>query len=117
MIGHQKALAQLELDLVNDRLSHAYLFSGPEQTGKTEIARMLSQILHCPNELCRSCPTCTQIAKGQHLDTLEFLDDGESFKIETMRELLSHLSTTASDRYKIILIQNIERMKIGRAHV
>lgn len=110
MVGHQQSLAQLEADLADDRLSHAYLFSGPDKTGKTEIARMFAQILHCPNDFCGSCPTCAQVAKGQHLDTLEFLDDGESFKIETMRELLSHLSTTAADHYKIILIQNIERM-------
>lgn len=108
-LGHPKQLAQLERDLGQGRLGHAYLFSGPSKIGKTLVARTFAQILQCPNDLCRSCPTCLQVEKGQHIDTIELSDNGESMKIEAVRELLSHLATTPSARYKIFLIQNIER--------
>ncbi len=110
VIGHVKQLEQLEEDLRQDRLSHAYLFSGPSQIGKMPIARTFSQILQCENHYCRECPTCKQIENGQHIDTWILRDEGESLKIEEVRELLTHLSTTTSSRYRIVLIQNLERI-------
>lgn len=110
VIGHIKQLAQLEADIAQDRISHAYLFEGPTELGKTLVARTFAQILQCPENFCRRCLTCKQIEKSQHIDTLEFVDDGESLKIEEIRELLSHLSTTRQSRHKIIILQNTERM-------
>lgn len=113
---HEKPLLELEQDLSQDRLSHAYLFNGPNQIGKTLVARIFSQILQCNNDFCRDCPTCRQIEKGQHIDTIELLDDGDSLKIEQIRELLTHLSTTHSGRYKIVFIQNLDRIVVEAAN-
>jgi DNA polymerase-3 subunit delta' len=110
IIGHTKTLLQLEADLSQGRLSHAYLLEGPAQIGKRTIARTFAQILQCPDEFCKKCPTCKQIEQSQHLDTFEFSDNGESFKIEEVRTLLTHLSTTSLNRHKIVIIQNIERI-------
>lgn len=110
LIGHVKPLEQLEYDLLYGRLSHAYLFEGPAQIGKRTVARTLAQILQCENQFCRTCPTCKQIAKGQHIDTIELKNDGESIKIEEIRDLISHLSTTATHRYKIVIIPAVERL-------
>tara|TARA_B100000315_G_scaffold258992_1_gene313130 strand:- start:2033 stop:2959 length:927 start_codon:yes stop_codon:yes gene_type:complete len=110
VIGHAKQLEQLEEDLKQGRLSHAYLFSGPSQIGKMPMVRTLAQILQCENNYCRECSACHQIEKGQHIDTIFLRDEGESLKIEDIRELLTHLSTTSSSNYKIIIIQRIERM-------
>src|SRR3989338_8750934 len=107
---HEKPLLELEEDLSQDRLSHAYLFDGPTQIGKTLVARIFAQILQCEKDFCRTCTLCRQIEKGQHIDTLELLDDGESLKIEQIRALLGHLSTTHSGRYKIVFIQNLNRI-------
>lgn len=109
VMGHGKQLAELEADIEQNRLSHAYLFIGPNKIGKALIARTFAGILQCPNHFCRDCPVCHQIEKKQHIDTLEIQDIGESLKIEEMRELLSHLSTTSSSRHKIVIFQNIER--------
>ncbi|HCW32532.1 MAG: polymerase III, delta prime subunit, DNA polymerase III subunit delta' protein [Candidatus Peregrinibacteria bacterium GW2011_GWE2_39_6] len=116
IVGHTKPITQLENDLRQNHLSHAYLFSGPSQIGKLLIARTLSQILQCPNNFCRVCPSCKQIEKGQHINTFEFLDNGESLKIEEVRELLSHLSTTSNSDYKIVIMQNIERLTLEAAN-
>lgn len=110
VLGNTHALEELEQDLRENRLAHAYLFEGPYQLGKTLVARTFAQILQCPNGFCRTCILCQQIEHGQHIDTLEFLDDGESLKVETVKALLSHLSTTYTGRHKIVFIQNIDRI-------
>lgn len=107
---HEKPLLLLEEDIRQNRLSHAYLFDGPSEIGKTLVARVFAQILQCPHDFCRTCHTCRHIEKGQHIDTIELLDDGESLKIEQIRELLSHLTTTHSGRHKIVFIQNMDRI-------
>ncbi len=110
VLGNAHALEELEQDLRENRLSHAYLFEGPYQLGKTLVARTFAQILQCPHGFCRTCVLCQQIERGQHIDTLEFLDDGESLKVETVKELLIHLSTTYVGRHKIVFLQNLERI-------
>jgi DNA polymerase-3 subunit delta' len=107
---HEKPLIELEEDIRQDRVSHAYLFDGPKQIGKTRVARIFAQILQCEENFCRTCTTCKQIEKGQHIDTIELLDDGERLKIDKIRELLTHLSTTHTGRHKIVFIQNLDRI-------
>ncbi len=110
IIGHKKQLSELELDLAQNNLAHAYLLAGPKQIGKFAIAKTIGKILQCENNFCHLCQTCQHIEKGYHADTIEFFDDGNSLKIEQIRELLVRLNTTTQSRYKIVLIQNIERL-------
>ncbi len=116
VIGHTKQLEELEEDLSQDRLSQGYLFAGPSQIGKMPIVRTFAQILQCPNNFCRECPTCRQIENGQHIDTFLLRDEGESLKIEDIRELISHLSTTTSSPHKIVIVQNLERITTEAAN-
>ena len=109
-IGHTQTLASLEHDLLNDNVAHAYLFTGPEKVGKFRVAKAVSKILQCPNNFCHTCPTCLQIEKKSHPDTIELEDDGESIKIQEVREIIARLSMTSQSRYKILLIQNIGRL-------
>lgn len=113
---HEKPILELEEDLRQHRLAHAYLFDGPSEIGKTLVARIFAQILQCEQDFCRTCATCRQIEKGQHIDTIELLDDGESLKIEQIRDLLAHLSTTHTGRYKIVFIQNLDRIVTDAAN-
>ncbi|KKT19207.1 MAG: polymerase III, delta-prime subunit protein [Candidatus Peregrinibacteria bacterium GW2011_GWA2_43_8] len=89
IIGHEEQLKRLEADLKNGHLAHAYIFVGPDKVGKFLVAKTLAGILQCPNNYCRSCPTCVQVMKGVHLDTIEMRDDGESIKIERVRALIA----------------------------
>ncbi len=110
VIGHQKELAQLESDFQTENIPHAYLFVGPEKIGKFRIAKSVAGILQCPNNFCHTCPTCIQIEKKCHTDTIELEDDGESIKIDAVRDIIARLNMTGQSRYKIFLIQNIGRL-------
>ncbi|EKD49734.1 MAG: hypothetical protein ACD_63C00061G0003 [uncultured bacterium] len=110
IIGHEEQLKRLEADLKNGHLAHAYIFVGPDKVGKFLVAKTLAGILQCPNNYCRSCPTCVQVMKGVHLDTIEMRDDGESIKIERVRALIASVNMTAQSNYKIVLLDNIGRM-------
>jgi len=110
IIGHKKQLELIEEDVKSERLSHAYLFTGPSSIGKFAIAKMMVNILQCPNNLCRTCPTCIQLQKGSHADTIVLGDDGESIKIEQIRDIISRLNRTRQANYKILLIKKAERL-------
>jgi len=125
--GHQKVLKEIEKDLLSGNVSHAYLFAGPPHVGKMTLARKLAKILQCEEQGndadgfllrgCGKCQICSNIAKGYHPDTIELLDDSENLKIDPMREILARLSTTANGNYKILLVQNIERMTPETANI
>jgi len=110
IIGHELQLQKLESDLSSGNFSHSYLFVGPDKVGKFLVAKTLSGILQCSENYCRKCPVCIQIEKGVHLDTIEIRDDGESIKIEEIRDLISTLHMSAQGKYKIVLLDNIGRM-------
>lgn len=116
IIGHELQLDKLESDLKTGNLSHSYLFVGPDKVGKFLVAKTLAGILQCPNNYCRKCPTCLQLEKGVQLDTIEMRDNGESIKIEEIRELIAKLHMSAQSKYKIVLLDNIGRMGIEAAN-
>lgn len=93
-------------------IAHAYLFAGPENIGKWLIAHTFAAILQCPHKYCRSCPTCLAITHSTHLDTIALADEtGETLKMEQIRSLLAEINLRPQGAYKIILLQNIERME------
>ncbi len=116
IIGHEKQLVRIEADIESENLSHAYILAGTDSVGKFSIAKKMAGILQCENDFCHKCPTCLQVKNGNHLDTMEFADDGESIKIEQVRNIIDRLSMTGQSRYKIVLIENMERMTLEAAN-
>lgn len=116
IIGHAKQLKKLESDLEADNFAHAYLFVGPDKVGKFLVGKTLAHILQCENNYCRTCPTCIQIEKGVHLDTIEMRDDGKSIKVGEIRDLIAKLNMSAQSHYKIVLLDNIGRMTTEAAN-
>jgi DNA polymerase-3 subunit delta' len=116
IIGHEKQLKQIENDIESGNLSHAYLLVGSNSIGKHTVAKKMAGILQCENNFCHECGTCIQVQKGSHLDTIELNDDGESIKIESVRNLIDRLSMTRQSKYKIVLIQSLERMTTEAAN-
>ncbi len=112
IVGHQKQLEQLERELKEKNLSHAYLFSGTKQGGKFTIAKILAKILQCRNNFCRSCRDCDLIKAGTHPDTIIMRDNGETIKIDEVRELIRKTNLTHTGKYRIVIIENIERMPV-----
>ncbi|MBN1258242.1 DNA polymerase III subunit [Candidatus Peregrinibacteria bacterium] len=112
IIGHETQISQLEREIETGNISHAYLFSGPKDVGKFRVARIFANILQCPHDFCRRCKDCQMIANGTHLDTLLVPDDGSTIHIDEVRELIRKTNLTAQSRYRLIVIENIERMPI-----
>lgn len=110
IVGHQQQLLGLEKDLRDGNVAHAYLFSGPKQSGKFRVARAFAGILQCPNGYCGVCKDCKAVAAGTHPDTLFVKDEGESIKIDEVRELIRKTHLTRQGKVRVILIENIERM-------
>lgn len=110
IIGHEQRLKVLEEDIRSGNIHHAYLFVGPEHIGKFRVAKSFAAILQCSNNFCHTCPTCIQIEKKCHGDTIELDDDGESVKIATIRDIIMRLSMTPQSNYKILLIENFGRL-------
>jgi len=112
IVGHKQQLLQLEREIQEGNLAHAYLFSGPKQGGKFTIAKNLAQILQCPNNFCKVCKDCEMIKKEIHPDTIIIRDKGDSIKIDEVRELIRTTNLTHQSKYRVVIIENIERMPI-----
>lgn len=111
IIGHKKQLEMIERDIESGNLAHAYLFAGPSRVGKFSIVKRLANILQCENNLCNTCPTCKQLKSGNHPDTIVLRsDEGESIKIEQIREIITRLQMTKQAQYKLLLIKGAERL-------
>jgi DNA polymerase-3 subunit delta' len=112
IIGHDRQLLALEKEVTQDRLTHAYLFHGPKDTGKFTVASVLAKILLCPNNLCHQCKSCQLVKAGTHPDLIVMPDNGESVKIDDVRALIRKTNLTSQGGRRIVLIEGLERMPV-----
>jgi len=110
IIGHQRPLEILRLALGNGRLHHAYLFVGPEGSGKRTVALALAKAIHCretKNDFCDRCPDCARIHAGNHPDVrlVQTLEDKKEISIKQVREIEKELNFRSfSGKRKIAII-------------
>ena len=114
LVGQEHVLRALVHALDNDRLHHAYLFTGTRGVGKTTIARILAKALNCEQGVsstpCGVCSACTDIDAGRFVDLIE-VDAASRTKIEDTRDLLDNVQySPARGRYKVYLIDEVHML-------
>ncbi|TVP88826.1 MAG: DNA polymerase III subunit gamma/tau [Pseudomonadaceae bacterium] len=114
MVGQTHVLQALINALDNNRLHHAYLFTGTRGVGKTTIARILAKCLNCEegvsSEPCGVCSSCREIDEGRFVDLIE-VDAASRTKVEDTRELLDNVQYAPSrGRYKVYLIDEVHML-------
>jgi DNA polymerase III subunit delta' len=98
------------------RLAHAYLFVGPQESGKTATALALAKLLNCDSIIgsvaCDACPPCLKVTGGNHPDIVTMkVGVGETIGIDEIRAFIQRLQLRAFEaKCKVAIIQNAERM-------
>ena len=105
MVGQSHVLLALTNALTQQRLHHAYLFSGTRGVGKTSLARLFAKGLNCEQGItaspCGQCSSCVEIAEGRFVDLIE-VDAASRTKVDDTRELLDNVQYRPSrGRYKV----------------
>jgi DNA polymerase III subunit gamma/tau len=111
LVGQEHVLRALINALDNDRLHHAYLFTGTRGVGKTTIARIFAKSLNCEQGVgskpCGVCSACTEIDEGRFVDLIE-VDAASRTKVDETRELLDNVQYAPTrGRYKVYLIDEV----------
>ena len=114
MVGQTHVLKALINALDNQRLHHAYLFTGTRGVGKTTIARIIAKCLNCETGItstpCGSCSVCREIDEGRFVDLIE-IDAASRTKVEDTRELLDNVQYAPSrGRFKVYLIDEVHML-------
>jgi len=114
VVGQEHVLQSLINALEQNRLHHAYLFSGTRGVGKTSIARLLAKALNCEQGVsatpCEQCSSCQEISRGSFVDLIE-IDAASKTKVEDTREILDNVQYKPTrGRYKVYLIDEVHML-------
>lgn len=117
VIGQKHIVQTLSNSIINDRVSHAYLFTGPRGTGKTTLARIFARAVNCTNPKdgnpCLQCDICKNITEGRSLDIFE-IDAASNTSVDNIRELRENIKFPPSHaKYKVYIIDEVHMLSTG----
>ncbi|MBP1153461.1 MULTISPECIES: DNA polymerase III subunit delta' [unclassified Paenibacillus] len=114
--GQERVKRILQNSLRTDKISHAYIFTGPSGTGRRAMAKAFAQAVYCkvlPDDACGECLDCRKVEHGNHPDLHEVKPDGASIKIEQIRELQKQFAYRASaSGIKMYVIEDADKMTV-----
>ncbi len=115
--GQDHIIRTLQNQIVNEHITHAYLFCGTRGTGKTSTAKLFAKAINCFNlqsgEPCNECKSCIEINNQTSMDVLE-IDAASNNSVENVRDIVAEVKYTPTiSKYKIYIIDEVHMLSIG----